>query len=134
MKNLLLMLLIAPVASQAATIYQCKSYGGSIFWSQAHCQQHKALIERMASVPDGMPFQQQVDLASREANASTIRQQQEVQGLDRQNRCARLQYEKNQIDSRYTNWQWQPPEVINPDQQRWRGIRAEQQRLGCPTQ
>ena len=134
MKTFLMAALLVPLYSQAATIYQCKSYGGETFWAQAHCHKHKALIERIASVPDGMPFQQQVDLASRTANAATMHQQQEAQHVQLQQRCEQLHYERAQIDSRYSNWQWQPLEVINPDQMRWRGIRAEQQRLGCPTQ
>lgn len=28
------------------------------------------------------------------------------------------------IEARYSNWQWQPPEVINPDQQRTRAINS----------
>jgi len=33
--------------------------------------------------------------------------------------------ERNKIEPQYVNWQWQPPEVINPDQQRMLGFRAE---------
>jgi hypothetical protein len=44
------------------TIYRRKNYAGGMFWSQAHCSQHNALIERIASVPPALPFQQQVDL------------------------------------------------------------------------
>ena len=54
--------------------------------------------------------------------------------LQRENRCGQLVAERNKIESRYTNWQWQPPEVINPDQQRMRGLRAELAANRCPTQ
>ncbi len=130
----LLLALLVPVAAQAGTIYFCKAYNGSTFWAQSHCHEHKALIERIVSVPDGMPFQQQVDGAMGNVNAAAARQQTEQDQAQRHQRCAELQRERGQIDGRYSNWQWQPPEVINPDQQRWRGIRAEQQRLGCSTQ
>lgn len=58
--------LIAGNAS-AATIYLCRAYGGGSFWSNAHCHQQRAVILRMTTVPDGMPFDQQVDLARQAA-------------------------------------------------------------------
>jgi hypothetical protein len=54
-----------PVPS-SGTIYHCKDYGGGTFWAQAHCSKHNALIDRMASVPSGMPFQQQVEIAEQQ--------------------------------------------------------------------
>ena len=50
-------------AAPAGEVFMCKSYGGGTFWSSAHCSRHNALIERIVSVPDGMPFDQQVKLA-----------------------------------------------------------------------
>lgn len=120
--------------SHAETIYFCKAYNGSTFWSKAHCNQHKAFIERIVSVPDDMPFDQQVNIARGSVNAAQARQQAEENHANQTQRCAQLQRERNQIDSRYTNWQWQPPEVINPDQQRYRAIRSELQGLGCSMQ
>lgn len=40
----------------------CRSYGGGTFWASAHCRTHNALVERIVSVPDNMPFEQQVQL------------------------------------------------------------------------
>lgn len=54
--------LLAPSAAQAATIYLCKAYSGGTFWADVHCNRHQAHIERMFSVPDGMPFDQKVAL------------------------------------------------------------------------
>ena len=51
----------------AATIYLCKSYSGGMFWSNAHCREQSALIQRIVSVPDGMPFEQQVQLGNQAA-------------------------------------------------------------------
>ncbi len=39
-----------------------KSYSGGLFWSTGLCSNQKALIQRMVTVPDGMPFDQQVNL------------------------------------------------------------------------
>lgn len=56
------------------TIYHCKAYNGGTFWAQAHCSQHQALIESIVSVPAGIPFEQQVQIAQqrRQALASSI--------------------------------------------------------------
>ena len=62
----LLTLSCAPFA-HAGTIYLCKAYSGGTFWSNAHCQTHNALIQRMVSVPDGLPFEQQVHLGNQAA-------------------------------------------------------------------
>ncbi len=61
-------LLAAP--AQAASIYLCKTHGGATFWSSAHCRQHGALIDRIESVPDGLPFDQQVALAEQSRAAA----------------------------------------------------------------
>jgi len=52
---------IATTAS-ADTLYLCKNYSGGMFWSSAACSTQKALIDRTVTVPNGMPFDQQVAL------------------------------------------------------------------------
>jgi len=60
--------------ASGATIYLCRAYSGGSFWSSSHCSQQKALIERIVSVPDGMPFDQQVGLGQQDrANAARLR-------------------------------------------------------------
>lgn len=46
-----------------ATLYLCQAYGGGQFWTRERCRERDALVERMESVPAGMPFEQQVELA-----------------------------------------------------------------------
>jgi hypothetical protein len=58
----------APAAS--GTIYLCKAYNGGTFWAQAHCNQHQALIDSIVSVPAGLPFEQKVELAQRQRQAT----------------------------------------------------------------
>lgn len=120
---------------QAATIYLCRAYNGSTFWAQAHCNQHNALIERIENVADGIPWDQQVQQAQ-QGSAAGQRQQAQINSgeVQRDTRCRQLIAERNKIESRYTNWQWQPPEVINPDQQRMRALRAELSHNRCVTQ
>lgn len=139
---------VAPIATQVSqepavenrpsggvTIYLCKAYSGGSFWSSAHCGTQQALIDRMATVPNGMPFDQQVQIAeAQRVAAMALYNQQPSAEVQRSDRCGALKREREMIESRYTNWQWQPLEVINPDQTRMKGLRAEQARLGCPTQ
>lgn len=108
-------------STDAATLYLCKAYNGSTFWAQAHCSQHNALIERMESVAD-VPFDQQVQQA--EGARNRVAGAPQIESFERGQYCARLINERKAIEARYSNWQWQPPEVINPDQQRTRAINA----------
>lgn len=50
------------------TIYLCKDYSGGMFWVSNHCNQHRALIDRMESVPSNLPWDQQVRLAQQARN------------------------------------------------------------------
>jgi len=60
----------APLSStHAESLYLCRAYSGGTFWSQAHCNQHNALIERIVSVPDSLPFDQQVALGEQQRSA-----------------------------------------------------------------
>ncbi|KWT70797.1 hypothetical protein [Variovorax sp. WDL1] len=125
--------LVTASTAQAATIYLCKAYNGATFWSQAHCSKHNALIDRIEQVAD-VPWDQQVQQAE-QAKAARSRQSQSVDAeSSRAARCAHLVAERNTIEGRYTNWQWQPPEVINPDQQRMRALRGELAANRCATQ
>ncbi|MEK8047445.1 hypothetical protein [Ideonella margarita] len=54
-----------PAPVQAASLYLCKDYSGNQFWSNGHCNRNRAHIERIVSVPDGMPFEDQVSVARR---------------------------------------------------------------------
>ena len=49
-------------SAHADTLYLCKAYSGGTFWAQQPCSHHNALIERILTVPDGLPFEQQVAL------------------------------------------------------------------------
>ena len=52
-----------PSVSQADTIYHCKAYGGGTFWTNGTCPSKSAHIDRIANVPSGMTFDQQVSIA-----------------------------------------------------------------------
>ena len=78
----------APLSStHAESLYLCRAYSGGNFWSQAHCNQHNALIERIVSVPDSLPFDQQVALGEQQRSsmaANTSKQSSTVTTITRQ--------------------------------------------------
>lgn len=51
-------------AAVAEPLYLCKAYSGGLFWSAAHCSTKQATIDRIVEVPEGMPFDQQVQLGN----------------------------------------------------------------------
>jgi hypothetical protein len=71
MKWLIFLASLLPILANSASLYLCRSYGGGTFWASNHCNQHSALIERIVSVPDGMPFDQQVTLAEQQRQPTT---------------------------------------------------------------
>lgn len=71
MKWLICLVSLFPLWSDAGSLYLCRAYGGGTFWAQAHCNQHNALIERIISVPDTLPFDQQVKLAEQQRQPTT---------------------------------------------------------------
>jgi hypothetical protein len=66
--SLLSMAILSPAI--AKSIYLCRAYGGGSFWASTHCNQHQALIERIANVPEGLPFDQQVALGEQQRSAA----------------------------------------------------------------
>lgn len=88
------------------TIYLCRDYGGGTFWASDHCNQHKALIVRIMSVPAGMPFQQQVELAQQRRDELDAAAQPGVQAVaappaatTKQLACRSLDEEVNRLDA-----------------------------------
>lgn len=114
------------------TIYRCKSYGGGVFWAQAHCSQHNAVIERIASVPIGLPFQQQVDIADREAQAVESSLRNEQREGERAALCAGLRNEREAIWKRSGSGSgYTPMPELDADQRRWRQVSALMASNGC---
>lgn len=56
---------LLPFVGNTATLYHCKNYSGGTFWASAHCSKHNALIDRTVTVPDNMPFEQQVQIGNK---------------------------------------------------------------------
>lgn len=94
--------------ASAATLYLCRAYSGGSFWSSSHCARHSALIERLVSVPDGIPFEQQVHLGEQNrASAAELltpsRPQTQVQsqtGPSKEAHCNAIKARLDAIDAR----------------------------------
>jgi hypothetical protein len=131
-------------SAQAEELYRCRGYSGGLFWSREHCQQRQALVDRIASVPSGLGFERQVELAeqgAREATRSPTRAAQvsraEQEAVRRQaraaqrhrDRCDRLQRELDRIDSR--SRQQVSARRLDRMQTRRREIQEELSRASC---
>jgi len=116
----------------ASTIYYCKAYSGGMFWSNTVCSSQKAVIERTANVPDGMPFNQQVELAQQQLDAS---KKLYVQPAPQMNSvgssCEQLAAERRGLDQITEKMIWVPIEKQNANYYRMNQIKADMARLGC---
>jgi len=57
-------------SGSTTTVYLCESYGGGMFWSSAHCNTQGALIERTATVPSNIAWDQKVAIAQAQRSAA----------------------------------------------------------------
>lgn len=115
----------------AATIYECRAYSGATFFSTGICSEHKALGVRLHSVPDGMPFDQQVQLIQDASQTrSTIAARDDSSKL-RLGQCAQIDAELLQLEKKYTNWEYVPVSEVNVDQQRERDLKSKRNQLQC---
>jgi hypothetical protein len=113
-------------------IYRCKSYSGAVFWAQSHCSQHSALIDRIASVPVGMPFQQQVDIAAAESRKVEAQLSAEQREGSRRATCQNLRLERERIWKRSGSGAgYVPLDVLGADQTRWREINSQLAQHNC---
>jgi hypothetical protein len=129
--------LVPPIAGRddpfrkPGTLYRCRRYDGSVFWTDLHCSQHRgALIERIAKVPPDLPFDQQVRFARDDAKRFESSLAAEQAELQRINTCASLIGERAQIlrragDATVLN------AVLAADRNRAREIDSTLQRLRC---
>lgn len=50
-------------SNKTLTLYHCKGYDGRTFWANSHCNQHRALVDRLTNVRADLSFEQQVAMA-----------------------------------------------------------------------
>ena len=131
-------------AAHADQLYRCQAYGGGRFWSREPCQQHGALVDRIASVPAGLSLERQVRVAeqgAREAEGSVrqaavgVRSEQEAlrreqRAAERQRaRCARLDADLARQDGR--SRQRHTARLQERIRERQQLLREERGRAGC---
>jgi len=123
-------------AAFADTIYLCRNYGGGEFWASKECRSYGALIVRMTSVPAGLPFDQQVDLArsartegERLAQPPAASQTQVITQTSNTSACAGLEQQISAIDQMAR----QPQSGATQDRltASKRSLRDQQLRLHC---
>lgn len=132
-KLLLALALVAATQSHAATIYLCKAYNGSTFWTNDSCSSRNALIERIESVAD-VPFDQQVEQARGNTNRNGISTGSTTQAANTDQLCGRLITELGEIEGRYSKGYWQPVDTVNRDQKRTIAIRSQLRANNCRLQ
>jgi len=65
-------------ASGRAQIFLCVSNSGGRFWSSEHCRERGAQIDRIESVPAGVPWDQQVQIADQQTRQGYAIQRQNM--------------------------------------------------------
>lgn len=129
--------LVCGGAAPAGEVFMCKSYGGGTFWSSAHCSRHNALIERIVSVPDCMPFDQQVKLAEQDrAAAAGLVAQQTPSYLQQAAPTPSNQTACQALGAQIRQWDAMARQPQTPYMQNWitaqrRQARDQQLRLRC---
>jgi hypothetical protein len=115
----------------SATIYECRAYNGSTFFSSGLCVHHQAAGVAAHSVPNGMPFEQQVKLVEDAKNRKTASTRADDDRRVRSGQCATIDDELKVLEKKYTNWQYVPIEEVNVDQARQRDLKAKRSQLQC---
>jgi len=134
MKRLLLTLtLLAASQSHAATIYLCKAYNGSTFWTNGTCSSRNAFIDRIENVAD-VPFDQQVEQAQANMRRNGVSTTNNNQATANDQYCGQLINELTEIEGRYAKGYWQPVEKVNDDQKRTIAIRSQLRANNCRLQ
>ncbi|MBS0451698.1 MAG: hypothetical protein JSS14_10320 [Proteobacteria bacterium] len=118
--------------------YLCVSNSGGRFWSPEHCRERGAQIDRIESVPAGLPWDQQVKIAEQQARQGYAIQRQNVTqhggatagttGRD-PSRCAHFNQQVEQLDIQAR--QPQSTASLGWIAQQRKDVRDRQHRAGC---
>ena len=104
---------------------------GSSFYSTGLCHAHKAAGVAMHTVPDGMPFDQQVKLIESAKSRKATVAKNESDARNRSSQCAQIDDELTALQRKYTSWQYVPVNEVNVDQARERDLKARRSSLRC---
>ena len=127
-------LLFSSAAGGAATLYECRAYNGSSFFSADPCAQRKAVGVYLHTVPDGMSFDQQVSLIEEGQKRKAANAKNEDAARVRQGECGQIDRELKDLQTKYTSWQYFPIDQVNADQARERDLKARRSHFQCDSQ
>ena len=117
--------------SSGATIYECRAYNDSTFFSADPCGKQKAVGVALHTVPDGMPFDQQVKIIEDGLRRKAANARQEDSERNRLGQCGQIDRELMELQTKYTNWQYVPIDEVNADQAREKDLRARRSQYQC---
>jgi hypothetical protein len=124
-----LSLIALPVKS--AQIYECVAFGGGDFYSTDRCSEHRAAGRVIHQVPDGLPFNQQVDLINKRKNAEQSQNQQQEDASAKRAECRFVADALQSLDQKYAKGDYVEINEVNRDQRRNRELKSKQSSLGC---
>lgn len=116
---------------QAATLYECRSYGGATFFSSEPCFQQRAAGVAVHTVPDGLTQEQQIKLLDDARTRKASEAKAEDERRQRLGQCAQIDDELRQLEKKYTSWQYVPIDEVNVDQRRERDLKSRRSQLQC---
>jgi hypothetical protein len=115
----------------AAKIYHCRAYSGGEFFSTGPCGQQQSLGLGVYSVPDGMPFNQQVDLVRQRLGQSANAQARDDQELARNNDCSSIKRQLEDLAKKYSSGRYVPVDEVNADQTKEWQLKQRRSSLRC---
>ena len=86
------------------------------------------------TVPDGMPFLQQVKTVEDAQARKAFATQQVDSERTRLRRCAEIDSELKTLQLKYTSWAYVPVNEVNIDQGRERDLKARRSQIQCHSQ
>lgn len=117
--------------ASSAQIYECVAIGGGEFYSTGRCSDHKALGRIIHQVPDGLPFDQQVDIINKRKGAEQSQKKKEDDTFSKQQECRFFADELAALNTKYAQGTYVEINEVNRDQARHRELKSRQASRGC---
>lgn len=113
--------------ARSAQIYECVAIGGGEFYSTGRCSEHKAVGRIIHQVPDGLPFDQQVDIINKRKGA----EQKQEDTFSKLQECSSFADELAALNKKYAQGNYVEVNEVNRDQARHRELKSRQASRGC---
>ena len=123
-----------PASAWSAQIYECVAIGGGDFYSEVPCFEHKAIARTRHTVPDGMPFSEQVKLINERTSKAREVATREAASRSRAQECGRVDQELAAMATKYAKGDYVEINEVNRDQARHRHLKSRRMSLGCASE